>query len=140
MNQIQDQEEKKFLKSWLHVREILSVEGCSYGTGCVYDYMLARFMWHQKYGREFFEGQELIAATTLVSLRTVKDAIKFLKDNKLLFIEKIKTAKFSRNRYVVVDRFGAYSHLEEEIKPKPKSKKPPSKTQDEEDLEANCPF
>lgn len=88
---------------WTFESRVLTRKWATTNIAVIFSYLLARFNFHHKNGRELFESYEVIAKATGVSVRTAKKAVKTLLDNSHLTISKRKTLHGYVNVYFVND-------------------------------------
>lgn len=88
---------------WTFESRILQHEWANTNIALIFSYLLARYKFHHKGGRQLYESYEVIAKATGVCVRTAKSAIKTLADNFHLTITKKRTPSSYVNVYVVND-------------------------------------
>ena len=93
---------------WTFESRILKNEWATTNIAVIFSYMRAKFDYHNKAGRRYFESYEVIAKATGVCVRTAKAAIKVLLANEHLTIEKKKTPNSYVNIYKVKDVYDTW--------------------------------
>lgn len=93
---------------WTFESRIMKNEWATTNIAVIFSYMLARFNFHNKEGRRYFESFEFIAKATGVCVRTAKAAIKVLLANEHLTIDKKKTPNSYVNIYKVKDVYNTW--------------------------------
>ncbi len=93
---------------WPFESRILKNEWATTNIAVIFSYMRARFDFHNKEGRLYFESFEVIAKATGVCVRTAKAAIKVLLANEHLIIKKKKTPSSYVNVYTVKDVYNTW--------------------------------
>jgi len=93
---------------WTFESRILKNEWATTNIAVIFSYMRAKFDFHDKGGRLYFESFEVIAKATGVCVRTAKAAIKVLLANEHLTIDKKKTPNSYVNVYTVKDVYDTW--------------------------------
>ena len=99
--------------------EMLDLEWATSADVVIYAFMLNRFNFFRKIGKDYFENIEDIAIGSRQSVATVKRTVKKLNDNHFIQITKVKSKIGFSNSYIVNDIFNT---IEPVAKPKKKVK------------------
>jgi hypothetical protein len=95
--------------TWMYESRITQHSWATTNVAVVYSYMLARYRFHAKNNRKYFESYQYIASATNVSLRTVKTAVKLLlKHGHLTYTQK-KAAIGKNNVYELKNIYSTWA-------------------------------
>lgn len=108
-NQAQD---KSKLDSFRFVAKLIDDYDAPLGYVVVYSYMLCKYSWFKSQGKFYYESQEKIAEGARLSAMTVKKAVKWLSANNFIEVSKKKGALYYNDQYVVEDKYGIYSKIQ----------------------------
>lgn len=106
--QTQPQDKSK-LDSFIWVPKIMDDHDVSFGVTNVYSYMLCKYTWFCKQGRDYYESQESISEGSRTAIASTKTAIKWLRENGFIMVTKKKGALHFNNQYIVKDTYCVYS-------------------------------